>query len=137
MPPIYQPEVAAEAIVFAAHARRREVWVGKSAIQAIVANKIIPGLLDRYLANIGYTSQMADQRVAPDRQDNLFDPVPGDHGAHGRFDDQAKGHSVALELVKNRGWVMGGIAAAAVFAGALLVAPRAAAASGPPRRRLR
>src|SRR4051794_27377088 len=133
VPPIYQPEVAAEAIVFAAHARRREVWVGKSAIQAIVANKIIPGLLDRYLANFGYTSQMADQRVSPDRQDNLFDPVPGDHGAHGRFDGKAKGHSVALELVKNRGWVASGIAAAAVFAGAMLFAPRAAAS---PHRRL-
>ena len=77
VPPIYQPEVAAEAIVFAAHARRREVWVGKSAIQAIVANKIIPGLLDRYLANFGYTSQMADQRVSPDRPGQPFRPRPG------------------------------------------------------------
>jgi short-subunit dehydrogenase len=127
VPPIFQPEVAAEAIVFAAHARRREVWVGKSAIQAIVANKIIPGLLDRYLANFGYTSQMSDQRTSPDRRDNLLDPVPGDHGAHGRFDDQALPRSVALELVKHRGWVAGGIAAA-VFVGAMLFAPRAAAA---------
>ncbi|MHB1942688.1 MAG: hypothetical protein ACYCP0_06500 [Acidiferrobacteraceae bacterium] len=89
VPPIFQPEVAARAIVFAAHARRREVWVGGPTIKAILANKIAPGLLDRYLARHGYRSQLSHESRDPDAPNNLFDAVPGDPGAHGRFDRQA------------------------------------------------
>jgi NAD(P)-dependent dehydrogenase (short-subunit alcohol dehydrogenase family) len=96
VPPIFQPEVAAEAIVFAAYARRREVWVGGPTIKAILANKIAPGLLDRYLARDGYSGQLSAEPADPAAPDNLFDPVPGDHGARGRFDRQATPWSAAL-----------------------------------------
>ena len=96
VPPIFQPEVAAEAIVFAAYARRREVWVGSSTIKAILGNKLIPGLLDRYLARAGYSGQKSDELADPAAPNNLFAPVPGDHGAHGRFDSRARSRSAAL-----------------------------------------
>ena len=89
VPPIFQPEIAADAIVYAAHSRRREVWVGGSSVQAILANKILPGLLDRYLAKRGYTGQLADEPADPEQSDNLFDPVSGDPDTHGRFDSRA------------------------------------------------
>ena len=76
VPPIFQPEIAADAIVYAAHSRRREVWVGGSSVQVIVANKLFPGLLDRYLAKKGYTGQLTDEPADPGQPDNLFDPVP-------------------------------------------------------------
>jgi short-subunit dehydrogenase len=88
-PPIFQPEVAADAIVFASTARMREVWVGASAFKAILANKIAPWLLDRYLARFGYQSQMSAEPASKDAPDNLFKPIEGDFGAHGRFDAQA------------------------------------------------
>jgi short-subunit dehydrogenase len=83
VPPIFQPEVAAEAIYFAAHNPRREFYVGLPSVEAIVANKIAPGLLDHYLARTGYHSQQHDGAEDPNRPDNLWQPVPGDHGAHG------------------------------------------------------
>jgi len=96
VPPIFQPEVAAEAIVFAAYARRREVWVGRSTIKAILGNKLAPGLLDRYLAGAGYSGQQSGEPADPTAPNNLFTPVPGDHGAHGRFDSRAEPRSAAL-----------------------------------------
>ena len=90
VPPIFQPELAAEAIVFAAHARRREIYVGWPSARAILANKIVPGLLDRYLAGAGYSGQLTDEPAPPDAPDNLYKPVPGDRGAHGRFDERAR-----------------------------------------------
>jgi short-subunit dehydrogenase len=89
VPPIFQPEVAAEAVFFAAHQRRRETYVGASTVITIVGNKILPGVGDRYLAKTGYGSQQTDQPVSPGRPSNLFHPLPGDHGAHGRFDSRA------------------------------------------------
>ncbi|HEY3884265.1 MAG TPA: SDR family oxidoreductase, partial [Vicinamibacterales bacterium] len=89
VPPIYQPEVAAEAIHWAAHHRRRELWVGASTVQAILANRIVPGALDHYLGATGYTSQQTDEPEDPSRANNLWAPVPGDHGAHGSFDARA------------------------------------------------
>jgi hypothetical protein len=86
VPPIYQPEVAADAIWFAAHHRRREVWVGAPTVLTILANHLAPGLIDRYLARTGYESQQTDRAVDPSRPDNLNGPMPGDHGAHGLFD---------------------------------------------------
>jgi short-subunit dehydrogenase len=89
VPPIYQPEVAAEAIVFASTARRREVWVGASTFKAILASRIAPWLLDSYLARFGYSSQLSSEPALKDAPDNLFKPIEGDYGAHGRFDAQA------------------------------------------------
>jgi NAD(P)-dependent dehydrogenase (short-subunit alcohol dehydrogenase family) len=94
VPPIYQPEVAARAIVWAAHNYRREVNVGMSTAIVIRGNKIAPGLGDYYLSRTGYDSQQQDEPVEPDRRHNLWEPVPGDHGAHGEFDDRASDTSL-------------------------------------------
>jgi NAD(P)-dependent dehydrogenase (short-subunit alcohol dehydrogenase family) len=94
VPPIYQPEIAADAIVWAASQRRREISVGGPTVAAIWLNKIASGLLDRYLARTGYDAQQTDRPVAPNRRDNLWDPCPGDHGAHGRFGSRSSGYSV-------------------------------------------
>jgi short-subunit dehydrogenase len=100
VPPIYQPEVAARAIYFGAFHPRRQIWVGFPAVKAIIANRIAPGLLDRYLAKVGYTGQLSDQPSDPDAPGNLFEPVSGAYGAHGRFDDQARTGS--WEMVASR-----------------------------------
>ena len=89
VPPIFQPEAAANAIVFASTARMREVWVGSSTFKAVLANKLVPGFLDRYLARYGYESQMSSEPALKDAPDNLFKPIEGDFGAHGRFDQEA------------------------------------------------
>jgi short-subunit dehydrogenase len=98
VPPIFQPEVAARAIVFAASTRRREVWVGRSTIAAILLNKLTPGLLDDYLARAGFKDQMSAKRSSPNRKDNLFEPVQGPYGAHGRFDKRATQFCPALTV---------------------------------------
>jgi hypothetical protein len=102
VPPVFQPEVAARAIYYAAHHRRREILVGAPTLGAVWLNKLIPGLLDRYLAHFGYASQEAALPVAPDRRDNLFEPVLGDVGAHGRFDRIARPASAQLWLTTHR-----------------------------------
>jgi NAD(P)-dependent dehydrogenase (short-subunit alcohol dehydrogenase family) len=89
VPPIYEPEVAARAVVWAATHRRREVSVGGSTAIAIWGNKVAAGLGDRYLAHTGFDSQQTDQPADPDRPNNLWKPLPGDHGAHGRFGDRS------------------------------------------------
>jgi NAD(P)-dependent dehydrogenase (short-subunit alcohol dehydrogenase family) len=103
VPPIFQPEVAAEAIYFGAHNPRREFYVGLPSVEAIVANKIAPSLLDRYLARTGYDSQQYDGAEDPNRPDNLWQPVPGDHGAHGAFDKRARSWSPQLWTSEHRG----------------------------------
>src|SRR5438105_12965698 len=90
VPPIFQPEVAADAIYFAAHNPRREFYVGSPTPAVIIANKIAPAVLDYYLARTGYHSQQYDGPEAQHRPDNLFVPVPGHHRAHGGFDARAK-----------------------------------------------
>ena len=111
MPPIYQAEVAARAIYFAAtRLKHREIWVGQSAIKAIIANKLAPSLLDHYLATSGYTGQLTEEAVSYDAPANLFETVDGDFGAHGRFDRQAR--NVSLELTLRR---HAGVAVAAVL----------------------
>jgi NAD(P)-dependent dehydrogenase (short-subunit alcohol dehydrogenase family) len=105
VPPIFQPEVAAEAIYFAAHKPRREFYVGLPSVKAIVANKIAPGLLDHFLARNGYESQQYDGREDPNRPDNLWHPVPGDHGAHGAFDARANKWSPQLWTSEHRAWI--------------------------------
>jgi short-subunit dehydrogenase len=92
--PIYQPEVGARAVRYAAeHPGRRAYYVGLSTSLTVTANKFVPGLLDRYLARTGFGSQQSDEADSADRPDNLFEPVPGSFGAHGRFDDRATGRS--------------------------------------------
>jgi len=105
VPPIFQPEVAAEAIYFAAHNPRREFYIGLPSVKAIVANKIAPGLLDHYLARTGYDSQQYDGPEDPNRPDNLWQPVPGDHGAHGAFDARASNWSPQLWTSEHRTWI--------------------------------
>jgi NAD(P)-dependent dehydrogenase (short-subunit alcohol dehydrogenase family) len=86
VPPIFQPEMAAAAIVRAARHRAREVWVGWPAVKTILSTRLIPGLGDRLAARQAYESQMSDEPADRDRPDNLFAPVPGTFGAHGRFE---------------------------------------------------
>ena len=102
VPPIFQPEVAAEAIYFAAHNPRREFYVGAPSVGVIVANKFVPGLLDHYLARSGYDSQQYDGAENPNRPNNLWQPVPGDHGAHGAFDARARSWSPQLWTSEHR-----------------------------------
>ncbi len=102
VPPIYEPEVAAEMIVWASHHNRREIFVGVPTVVAIEGNKIAPGFADRYLAETGFDSQQTSQPVSPDRPDNLFEPVPGDFGAHGIFTNEAHDFSAQSWLTKHR-----------------------------------
>ena len=123
--PVYQPEVAAEAIVWAAqHPRRRELWVGASTVMTIVGNRVAPWLADRYLARTGYDSQQTDEPAGPDRQhtDYVDAPLPGDHGSHGAFDDEAKARSPQLWLAEHRRALTA--AAGAAAAGAAVLARR-------------
>lgn len=121
LPPIFQPEVAAEAILFAARSRRREVWVGRSTVMAIIGAKMAPGLLNRYLAKKGYTAQLTDEPTASDQPDDLFAPVPGDAGAHGRFDEQASVRSPQLWATKHRRSLATAGVMLSAFAGAYLL----------------
>lgn len=101
VPPIYQPEIAADAILYAADHNEREVYVGYPSMQAIIGDKIAPGLLDRILASKGYSSQMRQEPEDEERPDNLWEPVSGDAGAHGVFDDRARSWSPEWWLSKN------------------------------------
>ncbi len=106
MPPIYQPEVAADAIVYAATHNRREVYVGMSTVKAIWVNRFAPRVADWYLGRNGYSGQQTSQRENPDRPNNLYEPVPGDRGAHGAFDERARGFSPELWVSKHKNWLM-------------------------------
>jgi NAD(P)-dependent dehydrogenase (short-subunit alcohol dehydrogenase family) len=106
--PIYQPELAAKAVVYAAdHPKRREYWVGGSTVGTLAVNAVAPGLLDRYLARTGFKSQQTDALQSPDQPANLWEPVDGatgeDFGAHGRFDDQSSKKSVQLWASQHHG----------------------------------
>jgi NAD(P)-dependent dehydrogenase (short-subunit alcohol dehydrogenase family) len=119
VPPIYQPEVAARAVVAAAdRPTRREFWVGGSTVATILANRVIPGLLDRYLAKTGYRAQQMDKATDPTMPGNLWDPVDRaeDHGAHGSFDDRAHERSAQAWLSRHRRLVGTGAGAAALGA---------------------
>jgi NAD(P)-dependent dehydrogenase (short-subunit alcohol dehydrogenase family) len=108
VPPIYQPEVAARAVAYAAdHPGRREYWVGGSTVVTLIANAVAPGLLDRYLARTGFKSQQDKQDRDPGQPANLWQPADGpgapDYGAHGRFDDRATQHSTQLWASQHHG----------------------------------
>jgi len=124
VPPIYQPEVAARGVVFAAdHPRRKQYWVGASTAATILANRVVPALLDRYLARTGYRSQQTQQPADPRQPANLLQPVDGvnghDFGAHGAFDDRSHDRSLQLWLSQHSR-VSTGLVAGAAVAGTLL-----------------
>jgi NAD(P)-dependent dehydrogenase (short-subunit alcohol dehydrogenase family) len=102
VPPIYQPEVAADAIVWAAYNDRREMWVGWPTVRAVAGSLIAPGVADRRLAEMGYEAQQYNGPVDPDRPHNLWQPLPGDHSAHGDFHARASTSSPQLWANKNR-----------------------------------
>ena len=119
--PVYQPEVAADAIVWASeHPHRREVWVGGSTVATIIGNRLAPWLADRYLARTGFDGQQTDQPVDEHRRetDYLFAPVPGDHGFHGEFDGESKDRSVQVWATRHRRALIAAGTAAAAGAGA-------------------
>jgi NAD(P)-dependent dehydrogenase (short-subunit alcohol dehydrogenase family) len=124
---VYQPEVAARGIAWAAHHHRRELYIGAPTAEAIVGDKIAPGLMDRYLARVTYEGHQTDEPEDAGRPDNLFEPVPGDRGAHGPFDARAKRRSAQLWMTTHRR----ALALAAAGAAGLIVV---AAAATRPRR---
>jgi NADP-dependent 3-hydroxy acid dehydrogenase YdfG len=130
VPPIYEPEVIARAAVRSVLRPRREVWVGWSATKAILGQRVIPGVLDRYLAKFGWTSQTTT-KLPPGHpihhhQDNVDSPIPGDRGAHGPFDSRARTRSTKLWARTHRGW----LALAGAVAAGLMVWPLRRALQG-------
>ncbi|MGH9499534.1 MAG: SDR family oxidoreductase [Terriglobales bacterium] len=121
VPPIFQPEVGARTIYWAAHHSRREIYAGWPTVEAIVGNKIAPGWLDRYLGKTGFDSQQTSEPEDPDRPNNLWEPLDGDHGAHGAFDHQAHERSWEVQASLGREWIGAGLTVVAV---ALLLASR-------------
>jgi NAD(P)-dependent dehydrogenase (short-subunit alcohol dehydrogenase family) len=119
VPPIFQPEVAAEAVVWAARNPRRELYVGWPTVKTILGNRVLVGAADYYLARTGFESQQTDEPVDPDREDNLFESVSGDFGAHGEFDGQAKPRSFQLWATLHRDWLAVAAGAGAVALGLL------------------
>jgi short-subunit dehydrogenase len=112
VPPIFQPEVAARAIVFAATHRRREVLVAWPTVKTVWGNRLAPWAADLYLARTGYDAQQTDEPVSPERPDNLDGPAPGDWAAHGTFDSQATGSSALLWASENRDRLLLGLGGA-------------------------
>ena len=119
VPPIYQPEICADAVHWAAHNDRRQMWVGVSTAYTIIGERIAPWLGDWYMAKTGVNGQQTQEPVDPPRAGNLFEPVEEPYGAHGDFDDQAHSRSPLLWLSKHRSAVAAG---AALFAGGLFAA---------------
>ena len=117
VPPIYQPEVAARAVVHAAdHPRRREYWVGGTTMGTLVANAVAPGLLDRYLGRTGFSSQQTSEPRDPDQPVNLWEPADGpaghDFGSHGAFDQRSHRRSAQLWASQHHGLLAGIVGAA-------------------------
>ncbi|GAA1953269.1 SDR family oxidoreductase [Nocardioides panacihumi] len=124
VPPIYQPEVAADAVVYAAdHPKRREYWVGETTAATLLVNAVAPGLLDRYLARTGFKSQQTDQPRPPGQPANLWKPadVDRDFGAHGDFDEKSHARSPQVWASQHHGVLA---AAGAVAAAALMIRRR-------------
>lgn len=116
VPPIYQPEVIAGGIYWAAHSNRRDVRIGTSTDIAVWAEKWVPGFADRYLARTNYEAQQTSEPVEAHRLDNLYEPQPQKASTHGDFDDRSRSFSPQLFLTKNRPWLMlGGLALAGTW----------------------
>ena len=107
VPPIFSPQVAAHAILFAATHRRREVWVGFPTMKAILAGRFAPGLVDRYLAWAGYSGQLTAEPASPNAPGNLFESVAGNWGSEGRFVSQERHQSWQMLATRHRGSVAG------------------------------
>ena len=120
VPPIFQPEVAARAVVWASEHTPRELYVGGPTPVVIWGNKFFPSLGDHYLARTGYESQMTQELEDPRRPDNLYAPVPGDHGAHGRFDNRAHARSPQLWASTHSRWLLASAGALAATTALLL-----------------
>jgi hypothetical protein len=123
VPPIYQPEAAARAIVHAAeHPQRREYWVGSTTAATLVANAVAPGVLDRYLARSAFQSQQTDEPKPPDAPENLWQPVDRstDFGAHGEFDDESHTRDPQLWASRHHGVLASGVGLAGAVATAVL-----------------
>jgi len=118
---IYQPEVAAEAIEYASRNHRREYYVGWPTVKAIIGNKIAPWYADWVLSRSGFDGQMTDEPEDPDRRHNLWEPLPGDHGTHGRFDDQSKEFSAVTWASMHKATV---VTSLLLFAGAIFLLNR-------------
>ncbi|MGH2808244.1 MAG: SDR family oxidoreductase, partial [Actinomycetota bacterium] len=115
VPPIYQPDVAARAIVWVADNYRREVSVAPSTSAAILGDKLASGLLDRYLGSSGHDSQQSDRPIEAGRKDNLWESVDVDLGAHGEFDDRAHDDTLHWRWTTNRRWALPALIAAALL----------------------
>ena len=126
---VFQPEVAARQIVRAALHPEREVYVGWTALQAVLGNMFIPGLLDRYLAKKAWEGQFGREPLPSDRPDNLYHPVEGDFGAHGRFDAEAHSRSWEVRAARHRGLLGLGLAAIMALACTRLLRSSKATAS--------
>jgi NAD(P)-dependent dehydrogenase (short-subunit alcohol dehydrogenase family) len=124
VPPIYQPEVIAKVCVRVAEHPVRELWLAPSAIKAILGQRIVPGVADRYLARHGFDAQQTGEPAQPDRRDNVDQPLPGDKGAHGRFDRRSRGFSLEIWM-RMHPW-LSAAAAAAVGLGVWGLRPRTA-----------
>ncbi len=127
VPPIYQPEMAARAVVYAAdHPNRREYWVGSSTAATLAANAIMPGVLDRYLARTGIGSQQTPDPEDPDSPTNLWQPAdrPSDFGAHGAFDDKAKKTDPQLWASQHHGTLLTALGSAGAAVAAVIVGRR-------------
>lgn len=115
VPPVFQPELVADAVIFATERDRKKIWLAGPTMKAILGEKVAPDVATRYLAMTGYASQQTEEPVGPDRPDNLYEPVPGDHGAHGPFDARARRTSVAWWADKHRLALLAGVLAAAAL----------------------
>jgi short-subunit dehydrogenase len=131
VPPIYQPGVAAEAIVWASETNRREIFVGLPVISTIWADRIAPRLLDRYLATNGYDLQQTNEPDDPTRDDNLWRPVAGDPGPHGRFDMRSRRSSPAFWMARHRRVVAGAVTIGAAATALMLRRRNGSAHLGP------
>lgn len=118
VPPIFQPELIAEAIVWAAYHYRRSWNLGWPTTKAVVGNNLAPGYADHYLADNGFESQQTGEPEDPNRPHNLWEPLPGDHGARGRFTDRAQSQSAHIYLNRHRQPLL--LTAAALLGGAIL-----------------
>ena len=121
---IYQPEVAADAILFTAENERREVMVGYTTVEATLGEKVMPGVLDKYLASAAWEGSMLPEPADPEQPDNFWEPLRGDHGAHGPFDEKAHAFSPQLWATKHRRFLWCGVAAAGVGLALLLLLGR-------------
>jgi NAD(P)-dependent dehydrogenase (short-subunit alcohol dehydrogenase family) len=116
VPPIFQPELAADAIVYATRNPRRELFVSWPTVKAVVGNKVAPGLADHYLARTGFDSQQTNRPVEAGRPDNLFEPAPGNVAAHGPFDDRSRPRSLQFWATRHRRMLLAGAGALAALA---------------------